>query len=275
MGTPFDSAADDTNADETSAAADDLTAVDDQRAHLRFDKMFVVRLESLLFGEIYCVARNVSAGGIFLELADPLPLGAAVRVCFPVPDGSGEVVATGEVKNHYFINYTQAGTTAPSRAWRSASPRSRTRATTCWPTASAACASCTDARVGLHHSSACGRTDDRLCEVDGGARVDRDLDLARSAGDLEDARADAHRDLVAPGQQRADDELAVAVDLADGLARQRQRRTAEQHGARLGLDPGAPSREATRPRTRAPLCASFSSISASSSWSLISIFSGG
>jgi len=116
MGTPFDSAADDTNADDTNAddtsvaAAADLT-VDDQRAHLRFDKMFVVRLESLLFGEIYCVARNVSAGGIFLEVADPLPLGAAVRVCFPVPDGSGDVVATGEVKNHYFINYTQAGTT--------------------------------------------------------------------------------------------------------------------------------------------------------------------
>jgi hypothetical protein len=120
MGTPFDSAADDTSADdtnaaetsaaETSAAAAELVA-DDQRAHLRFDKMFVVRLESLLFGEIYCVARNVSAGGIFLEVADPLPLGAAVRVCFPVPDGSGDVVATGEVKNHYFINYTQAGTT--------------------------------------------------------------------------------------------------------------------------------------------------------------------
>jgi hypothetical protein len=81
----------------------------EQRAHLRFDKMFTVRLESLLFGEIYCVARNVSAGGIFLELPDPLPLGATVRVCFPVPDGSGEVVATGEVKNHYFINFTQHG----------------------------------------------------------------------------------------------------------------------------------------------------------------------
>jgi PilZ domain len=81
----------------------------DQRAHLRFDKMFAVRVESLLFGEIYCVARNISAGGIFLELSDPLPLGATVRVCFPVPDGSGEVVATGEVKNHYFINFTQGG----------------------------------------------------------------------------------------------------------------------------------------------------------------------
>jgi hypothetical protein len=100
------------------AAAEQVAAADvkptevgaDQRAHLRFDKMFSVRVESLLFGEIYCVARNISAGGIFLELPDPLPLGATVRVCFPVPDGSGEVVATGEVKNHYFINYTQGGT---------------------------------------------------------------------------------------------------------------------------------------------------------------------
>src|SRR5438045_5077278 len=81
----------------------------EQRQHLRFDKVFVVRIESLLFGGSTCVARNVSAGGIFVELADPLPLGATVRVCFPVPDGTGEVVATGEVKNHYFINFTQNG----------------------------------------------------------------------------------------------------------------------------------------------------------------------
>ena len=96
----------------TSEPARPAAATDDgpeQRAHLRFDKMFAVRVESLLFGEIYCVARNVSAGGIFLELTDPLPLGSTVRVCFPVPDGSGEVVATGEVKNHYFINFTQGG----------------------------------------------------------------------------------------------------------------------------------------------------------------------
>lgn len=83
----------------------------EQRAHLRFDKMFTVRVESPLFGELYCVARNVSAGGIFLEVRDPLPLGASVRVCFLAPDNSGEVVATGEVKNHYFINFTQGGNT--------------------------------------------------------------------------------------------------------------------------------------------------------------------
>ncbi|HEY7371692.1 MAG TPA: PilZ domain-containing protein [Polyangia bacterium] len=112
MATPSDSPL---SNDETEEVTEEVTAeapdLPEQRAHLRFDKMFVVRLESLLFGEIYCVARNVSAGGIFLELPDPLPLGATVRVCFPVPDGSGDVVATGEVKNHYFINYTQAGAT--------------------------------------------------------------------------------------------------------------------------------------------------------------------
>jgi hypothetical protein len=100
---------DNASAKETERPGEAAGAVADQRAHLRFDKMFAVRIESLLFGEIYCVARNVSAGGIFLELPDPLPLGATVRVCFPVPDGSGEIVATGEVKNHYYINYTQGG----------------------------------------------------------------------------------------------------------------------------------------------------------------------
>jgi len=96
-------------ATDFSSSPSPAGAAAEQRQHLRFDKMFAVRIESLLFGESVCVARNVSAGGIFVELADPLPLGATVRVCFPVPDGSGEVVATGEVKNHYFMNFTQNG----------------------------------------------------------------------------------------------------------------------------------------------------------------------
>lgn len=81
----------------------------EKRAHLRFDKVFPVRVESLLFGEFRCVARNVSAGGIFLETRDHLPLGARVRICFLTADESGEIVAVGEVKNHYFINFAQDG----------------------------------------------------------------------------------------------------------------------------------------------------------------------
>jgi hypothetical protein len=80
-----------------------------RREHLRFDKVFTVRVESVLFGDHVCVARNVSAGGMFLEARDPLPLGASVRVCFPVPDGTGDIAAVGEIKNHYFINYVQDG----------------------------------------------------------------------------------------------------------------------------------------------------------------------
>lgn len=97
-------------ASEASDSDEPLAALPVQRRqHLRFDKVFTVRLESLLFGDMVCVARNISAGGMFLELADPLPLGSPLRVCFPVPDGSGEVVAVGEVKNHYFINYVKDG----------------------------------------------------------------------------------------------------------------------------------------------------------------------
>jgi hypothetical protein len=81
----------------------------EKRQHLRFDKVFPVRVESILFGQMPCVARNVSAGGIFLETADLLPLGARVRVCFLTPDESTEIVAVGDVKNHYFINYAQGG----------------------------------------------------------------------------------------------------------------------------------------------------------------------
>jgi hypothetical protein len=83
----------------------------EKRQHLRFDKVFPVRVESMLFGELPGVARNVSAGGIFIEMRDPLPLGARVRISFDNPEQTAEIVAVGEVKNHYFVNYVQAGAT--------------------------------------------------------------------------------------------------------------------------------------------------------------------
>src|SRR5258707_10469668 len=70
------------------AADEAAMTAPDQRAHLRFDKMFAVRVESLLFGEIYCVARNISAGGIFPQPPDPFPLGPAGAVWFPLPQRS-------------------------------------------------------------------------------------------------------------------------------------------------------------------------------------------
>lgn len=82
---------------------------EEQRRHFRLDKAFPVRLESILFGEFHCIARNISAGGVFLETSDPLPLGARVRVCFLSSDESAELLLPGEVKNHYFMNYGVKG----------------------------------------------------------------------------------------------------------------------------------------------------------------------
>jgi hypothetical protein len=93
----------------TSSAPRQEAAPREQRQHLRFDKVFPVKVESILFGELPCVARNVSAGGIFLETPEPLPLGACVRVRFLNPEESAEIVAVGEVKNHYFMNYAHNG----------------------------------------------------------------------------------------------------------------------------------------------------------------------
>jgi len=96
-------------ANDTAADLQSQPEPAEKRQHLRFDKVFPVRVESILFGEIACVARNVSAGGIFLETRDPLPLGARVRVAFLNPDESSEIVAIGEVKNHYFMNFVDKG----------------------------------------------------------------------------------------------------------------------------------------------------------------------
>jgi len=81
----------------------------DRRRADRLDKVFQVEVSSPVFGSYLCVARNISAGGIFLETFDPLPLGSEVRIHFEMPDSSGEVVAKGEVKNHYYLNYQQDG----------------------------------------------------------------------------------------------------------------------------------------------------------------------
>lgn len=77
----------------------------EQRRYQRFDKVFTVWLESDAFGDCVGIGRNISAGGMFIEMADPLPLGSEVRVHFPVPDSQGAVVALGEVKRHYFLHY--------------------------------------------------------------------------------------------------------------------------------------------------------------------------
>jgi hypothetical protein len=76
-----------------------------RRRAMRFEKVFPVMISSEQFGECNAMARNVSAGGILLEMADPLPLGTRVRVHFSIAESQASIVARGEVKNHYFLNY--------------------------------------------------------------------------------------------------------------------------------------------------------------------------
>ena len=80
-----------------------------KRQAMRFETAFPVILSSETFGECNAMARNISAGGILLEVSEPLPLGTEVRVHFAMPESMATIVARGEVKNHYFLNFSDAG----------------------------------------------------------------------------------------------------------------------------------------------------------------------
>jgi hypothetical protein len=82
----------------------------DQRIHVRFDKIFPVLVGSELYGDSPAIARNISAGGMLVEMAFPLPLGSVVTVHFRCarPDADDdEIVARAEVKHHYCLNFAQ------------------------------------------------------------------------------------------------------------------------------------------------------------------------
>jgi hypothetical protein len=89
----------------------------ERRSWYRFSSHCPVRIFSAAHGASFCIARNVSSGGIFLETSEPLPIGSAVEVHFSAPGGSTPVVARGEVKHHYFFRY--------GADYRSAFPRER------------------------------------------------------------------------------------------------------------------------------------------------------
>lgn len=67
----------------------------ERRAAPRLDKAFPVFIEGDRGGALG-VARNISAGGLFVETRDPEPIGSQVRVSFPSNDG--EMTAVGEVR---------------------------------------------------------------------------------------------------------------------------------------------------------------------------------
>lgn len=107
------------------------TGPGEKRIHARFDKAFVVMIGSELYGETHAIARNVSAGGILVEMCYAPPLGTVVTVHFQHFRGEGgeadleaeaagsidELVVRAEVKHHHYLNFNAADSeAAASRA---------------------------------------------------------------------------------------------------------------------------------------------------------------
>ena len=88
---------------------DPVAVAGDKRIHIRFDMLFPCVMASELYGEAQVVVRNVSAGGMMVQTADILPLGAVVTVHFRMSDCDDEIVARAEVKHHLCLNFGAPG----------------------------------------------------------------------------------------------------------------------------------------------------------------------
>jgi hypothetical protein len=93
----------------------------EKRIHTRFDKAFLVVIGSELYGDSFAIARNISGGGLLVEMSYAPPLGTIVTVHFQylrfaevpesdkaqfsIPSGIDEIVARAEVKHHHYLNF--------------------------------------------------------------------------------------------------------------------------------------------------------------------------
>lgn len=86
----------------------------EKRIHTRFDKAFIVMIGSELYGDTWAIARNISSGGILVEMSYAPPLGTVVMVHFQHahgPEGGDlldELIVRAEVKHHHYLNFTGA-----------------------------------------------------------------------------------------------------------------------------------------------------------------------
>lgn len=77
----------------------------ERRASTRIDKVFPVLVFSEEVGEQWCVARNISESGIFIEMPDPLPLRTKVIIRFQMPGEDAAICAVARIQNHYYLQY--------------------------------------------------------------------------------------------------------------------------------------------------------------------------
>jgi hypothetical protein len=115
----------------------------EKRIHTRFDKAFLVMIGSEIYGDTFAVARNISAGGILVEMSYAPPLGTVVTVHFQhvredepldrretggtAPHGIDkprdaesplidELMVRAEVKHHHYLNFAGGNDAASARA---------------------------------------------------------------------------------------------------------------------------------------------------------------
>jgi hypothetical protein len=92
-----------------------LASAGGRRLDIRLNKAFSVVVSSEVDGDCLAVARNVSAGGMFVEMRDPPPLGTVVTVSFQAPHGGEAMAVRAEVKHHFCFNYQQRGEPSSAR----------------------------------------------------------------------------------------------------------------------------------------------------------------
>jgi hypothetical protein len=80
----------------------------ERRVATRIDKVFRVSLSTEEHGEQWFVGRNISTTGMFVEMAEPLPLRTTVVVRFSTADGIPALCAVAKVQNHYYLQYADA-----------------------------------------------------------------------------------------------------------------------------------------------------------------------
>lgn len=94
-----------------------MTACAERRGATRIDKVFRVLLSTEEGGDQWAVARNISASGMFVEMASPTPLRTKVIVRFHLPslleddapDVDASICALARVQNHYYLQYSDGG----------------------------------------------------------------------------------------------------------------------------------------------------------------------
>ena len=77
----------------------------ERRSATRIDKVFRVLISTEELGDQWYVARNISATGMFVEMAEPLPLKTKVIVRFSVPGDDAAICAMAKIQNHYYVHY--------------------------------------------------------------------------------------------------------------------------------------------------------------------------